>query len=866
MIDRDPITHDEIDQSENERTWNQKTTQFVQRVAELDVAELCASTYAFLDEESVGLRGEAPSVPLCTHAFETYVTDHSLLTSAIAYCLGHELKAQGNLIDLNLLRLAALTHEFYHETSNDVRSNVLKKVAPEYHEFLKQAWRLLDDQGSALKTALATESDSLAYFNEHSAILEESLPSKLLYYAHLAASAPLGDVHVAINGFPRWVPSSKVKFNEHPLKDAWRILGLPDERCISLVHGGATKIKNYVFESAKLPEIRGASALLDRINLLDLPALFARKPPVKECATVCEEAQKRYEQIREAFVKRTHLEAPTAPESILYANGGNILAFAPVTLASELSSEIERIYTVETLVANSVSVFDSFTLLELQYGLSPTAYWIHEYQSDLQDTALKSLLEVYYGVATEGKESLYFLEKKTFGELVAKLAADQNQRREARRHIPHFETIPYFRRCHSCDRRGAIFYLQWREEYVCEPCLRKYWTGQVAKKGERSAAQQIEKAGLEWHPLGIAAWIDRFHSYLQAAGQDVTYYGEKVCREGLSSPDYLDHIADVAEPDGYVGVIYGDGNNIGGRLEAISTPAEYRQFAIRVYRAVQAAVFEAIQEHVPPAGGIYPFELLSVGGDDVFLIVPGHAALPVASAIARNLEKTLGRKVDPLQTRLRSEVHRYAPPDEEGKFKREVTNYEPRISLSAGVVIAGAHTPVFLLKELVDELLKIAKRKAKILRREHGHQGGTVDFMALKSTPMIASRVRDFRDVVLSRKNGEEELRLTACPYTLPEIDGLLETVRAFKDCGFPRSQLQTMHSLLFQERMTAAINYLYFRSRLKDKDAETLGRHFDLAWHKRDDIPPWRRIRLRDYETILVDLLAIYDFVTKEV
>jgi CRISPR-associated protein Cmr2 len=43
---------------------------------------------------------------------------------------------------------------------------------------------------------------------------------------------------------------------------------------IGLVYGGATKIKQYVFDEAKLPDIRGASALLDRINLVDLPAFF----------------------------------------------------------------------------------------------------------------------------------------------------------------------------------------------------------------------------------------------------------------------------------------------------------------------------------------------------------------------------------------------------------------------------------------------------------------------------------------------------------------------------------------------------------------------------------------------------------------
>jgi len=863
MTYKDPITHDEIDQVGNERSWDEETAQFAQGAAELETSELCASVYAFLDGKSVGPRGTAPSVPLCKHAVESYVTDHSLLTSAVAYCLGYELKARGDSIDLGALRLAALTHEFPHETSNNVRASFLSKAASGHHRLLNQAWRLLDDQARLLEAALASEGDSLAYFVDHSTQLEEDLLLKVLYHAHLAVSSSLGDRRHLIDGSTRWVPSSREKFDEHPLKDARRSLGLPDEKCIALVYGGATKIKSYVFESAKLPDIRGASVLLDRINLLDLPALFGREPGVKEWAPVHGEAQRRCKQVREPFAKRTSLDAPMAPECILYANGGNILAFIPPTLAGAVFSEIEHIYAIETLVANSACVADKFTLLELQYGLSPTAYWIHDYQRDLQDPNVKPLLEAYYGVATNGEEQLSFLERKTFGEVVAKLTCDQSRRREARRYPPHFETIPHLRRCHSCDRRGAIFYQPGREEYVCEPCLRKYWTGQVAKKGERSAAREIEKAGFEWRPLGTAAWIDRFHGYLQTTGQDVAYYGAKLRREDLSSPDHLDDIAAVAKPKGYIGVIYGDGNNMGGRLEAISTPAEYRQFAIRVYRAVQAAVFEAVREHISPTNGICPFELLSVGGDDVFLIVPGHAGLPIASAIARNLEKTLGRKVDPPRTRLSSEVHRYAPPDGQARGVNELVTYEPSVNLSAGVIIADAHTPVFFLKELVDELLRIAKRKAKMLRREQGHQGGTVDFLALKSTPMIASGVKDFRDTVLSRQKGEEKLRLTACPYTLPEIDGLLETLHAFKESGFPRSQLQAMHSLLFQERMTAELNYLYFRLRLKDKDAESLAQHFDLAWHRRDDIPPWRRVRLREFETVLGDLLAIYDFLT---
>lgn len=57
--------------------------------------------------------------------------------------------------------------------------------------------------------------------------------------------------------------------NEYP--NLWN-----QETKIGLVYGGATKIKQYVFEASKLPDIRGASALLDRINLIDLPAFFGK--------------------------------------------------------------------------------------------------------------------------------------------------------------------------------------------------------------------------------------------------------------------------------------------------------------------------------------------------------------------------------------------------------------------------------------------------------------------------------------------------------------------------------------------------------------------------------------------------------------
>jgi len=124
---------------------------------------------------------------------------------------------------------------------------------------------------------------------------------------------------------------------------------------IGLVYGGATKIKQYVFESAKLPEIRGASALLDRINLIDIPAFFDKG--------------QRTNSIHEFFKDFPELESALIPEMIVRSSGAVTIAFCPAALVDDLTDAIEKRYTEETLTANSCVVGDTFRLLEIRFGL-----------------------------------------------------------------------------------------------------------------------------------------------------------------------------------------------------------------------------------------------------------------------------------------------------------------------------------------------------------------------------------------------------------------------------------------------------------------------------------------------------------------
>lgn len=645
---------------------------------------------------------------------------------------------------------------------------------------------------------------------------------------------------------------------------------------IAVIMGGATKIKHYVFESTKLPEIRGASGLLDRINLRDIPALFAQEPDwLKQLRSMSEidegeiaEAQQLVEQVRKWFYACYGVEPPDCKECIIYANGGEVLAFAPLRLAASLAEAIECLYTKQTLIANSVAVWRSCSLLELRFGLRPLEFWAEDFDG-MADESLKELLRDYYG------ESFFCRSRKTFGEIAASLALEKLRRREGNevdervlRPVPHLETIPYARRCQSCERRAAVVERRFEGEavgeWLCEPCARKRVFGQRAKKEDRKRIWWFKNAGFGWEPLGAKAWSGTFDEWLEGHyALKQTYYADA---ERAQAPDDLDDIAAASEPAGFIGIIYADGNNMGALLEKLKTPADYQEFAEVVYRETKNATFTALVKHLRPhqRGGewLHPFEVLSIGGDDVFLIVPAHAALPIAITIAEEAEKALSGY--PITQGAKGyewrRVHRIQIPN-----CREST-VQSKVSLSSGVVIADQHTPIFFLRRLVEELLKSAKAKAKRLR-DKDYYGATVDFQVLKSTGMIATNIHDFRRSALKRNN----LHLTAKPYTVPELYALLEAVKTLKRADFPRSQLYRLSEQLEKGWLASLAEYFYFQARLRR--SEEVRKALDEVWTGTEQqkgpksIGLWMRRENDDpenyeFETVLGDLVEVYDFV----
>ena len=644
---------------------------------------------------------------------------------------------------------------------------------------------------------------------------------------------------------------------------------------IALVAGGATKIKGYVFEAPKLPEIRGASALLDWVNDVALRGLWR-------------------DSLSEALGSQD-----LADKCIIYASGGGFLAFAPAALGEELAAAAERCYTEHTLTANSVFVTGTFNLLELRYGRlsiqdSTLPFWIDEFKAKWGKPELRAVLaSYYYGDEAETLEERFY-RRKTFGELVTLLATMANQRRDERashgdtRSVPRYELIPWAEKCDSSDIRPAVLVrdINGEARRMSEASARKRYVGQRVKKED--LPEEWFTHYFEWkipEELQRRSWEQEWERYITDENQQSTAYAKALAEKKLNNvrpPQDVGEISQASVPRRYIGVVYADGNNVGRLIATLRTPQAYSHISAILREAAKDAVFIALAKHLVPAEvrterdrmrWVHPFEILTIGGDDLFLIVPGNKALEIALTIGREFETRLANLVSVIPNARNTLHHR-------GRYGAETDvvrdSYTPSIGLSAGVIVAQENAPIFFLRDLVDELLKNAKGLAKD-NVKHGFYGGAVDFMVMKSITMVTDKIKSFRRQALGDDGGDSKRRLTARPYTWHEFAGLLQTVREIKNAHVPRSQLYRLRHALDAEPGSAitpsVMEYLYTRTRLRQEYGDALLSHIEQPWcwetpltGRATKLPPWMPVGKAGWETMWADMLEAYEMVPDEV
>lgn len=679
---------------------------------------------------------------------------------------------------------------------------------------------------------------------------------------------------------------------------------------IGLVYGGATKIKQYVFEAAKLPDIRGASGLLDQINLIDLPAFFGKvyKPEIPKFRIYCGEVRRWLDECFEPSQDSPSLSEALIPELIIYSTGGNILAFCPAAFVHHIADAIEKRYTERTLTANSCAVGDTFRLLEIHFGLlgNPIedTFWLDRYLQVHE----KPLVQAYFGdiqkkpnepcISDPSSLKEAFQYRKSFNELTTKLAILFNQRRSgndfhnrpSRRYPPMFETHPYLSRDEG-ERRSTVAIIEPPvlpgKANFSEASARKRRVGDRAKTGSSETPKWYKNTGLEWEPGVIEGWVDRFEDFLNKNSNQHRKYCGSYNFDDVYISQSLTQLGKVS--NGFVTYIYADGNNMGGFIQNIRTPQKYKEFSEDVSNATEYAVYQALADNLQPreltgitdpestlqdGDIIHPFEILSIGGDDIILIVPADKALEIAKAIGEQFEKILLKEVSLVDVEIkgnyRTEEKKPIDPSKFHRYSSQNTSISHcQLSMSIGVLITAYNTPIYYAKKLFEQLLKSAKKRAKKLKKA-GFWGGNVDFLVMKSVTMISSNIEEFRKEALT-KQTTQKLKLYAAPYTFHELGGLIQAVKALKKADFPKSQLYQIRGLLERGKHTAILNYRYFRTRLKQGKAE-LKENFEEAWCEaktnEGNIAPWMYDPdLPDrkepaYETIWREMVDLYDFI----
>ena len=265
----------------------------------------------------------------------------------------------------------------------------------------------------------------------------------------------------------------------------------------------------------------------------------------------------------------------------------------------------------------------------------------------------------------------------------------------------------------------------------------------------------------------------------------------------------LTDIGDCSSWNGYIGLVYADGNGMGKIIKALDLPPTYRQFSIIVDESIREACFTALNQvagseinnvrnalrNQKPFKSL-PADILLLGGDDLLVVLPADRALDFAQRATEEFQRLTQEKINALE-------------DEETRaFFREQTNNKG-FTISCGVAIAKSNYPFYLLLELAGELLKNAKRKDSFYSHSEADSVSRIDFHVVAGANSHAlKQVREETYLAKEKATDPRTLR----PLSCQQLDQLRENVRELQAAGFPHSKLHALQeaALLPNERQTS--------------------------------------------------------------
>ena len=396
--------------------------------------------------------------------------------------------------------------------------------------------------------------------------------------------------------------------------------------------------------------------------------------------------------IRGASVLLTHVEETVIPgmisdrfipECIVYCGGGNIFAILPESCDEHFALELEataKKLLVSADVAYYISEAMDFTALlgsNYKENMNKVENKLNNRKKLIINNCAEDRSEYFDGTILigDGDEKYY-----------AAITADE-----------HDEGCI----CTACGKRRAYYEVQVTEgtHKLCASCLHKRCVGEASK---RSKYRKLYKK----------------------------YTGNEPAKDIYTLEDITGQKEGTAER--YISIVYGDGNNMGGIIQNFRKITEMMEFSRDVKTITEKAAFEAMGEC-----GIDKFEVVGLGGDDIFVIVEGKKAVSFTIKL----------------------IEKY---NEQFKGK-----YPETSTLSAGIAIAKHRIPIQVVLEKAEDELS----RAKDIAKKKKDNCGSLSFVILDSF--------DGGD---SLSAADDSVARTMLPYYTDEAKDILEFAQKMKD------------------------------------------------------------------------------------
>ncbi|MCR4289098.1 MAG: hypothetical protein NUV86_02410 [Candidatus Scalindua sp.] len=371
----------------------------------------------------------------------------------------------------------------------------------------------------------------------------------------------------------------------------------------------------------------------------------------------------------------------------------------------------------------------------------------------------------------------------------------------------------YIRECERCSGEASTFKKFHKEDAdlhaLCVVCAQKLISGKDKKSGP---------------------WKE-FSGYLRDRGFD--------CR---LPKDFEEIGAECRAKKGYTALVYADGNDMGKIFQKIKKREEYESISNMIEKSVRDACWESIIEvsrieTYKQKNNVLPAAILLMGGDDLLVYLAADIAIPFAISVAN-------------------------------KFSEKARAHN--LSLSLGISFGKSHTPISIMVNQAEELLRSAKKS----RLKNNQQNNTtsseayIDYHLASDFNQIDVQSSRLNHLTLEgnyRTDSERYyLKLYQKPYSLSELKVLWDSANNLLQSGIASTKLRQFGYAPTLGKMNGTLEFLRTFTRLNYEQRGEITKALSKFCGKSGEIL-WREQKDENCDTtVLMDLIELTEFIKK--